>query len=186
MAGEVKTWRYGDVKVWRYSIPPINGQGWGIFLLDSTGMFAAVTDYGNCAFKWSHHGCKDFREFIAKIKPEKHNEYYIKKLFGGKDTFDGERTVKEIKRHILETRHMGDYSKEFARKEWELVEYYSDMCDVGFYNWCEQTNISDAHEFSNYDYSLNLKLFGSELLPRLAVLLREELNLANKNDDELQ
>ena len=175
-----------DIQIWRYSIPPVNGQGWGIFLLDSTGMFAAVTDYGNCAYKWTHHGCKDFREFIAKIKPEVRNEYYIQKLFGDKDTFDSERTIKGIKQHILEYRHMGDYSKEFARKEWELIEYYSDMCDVGFYNWYEQTNISDAHEFSIYDHSTSTKAFGSELLPRLAVVLREELNLVNKGDKDLR
>ncbi|ARF67055.1 hypothetical protein B7C51_19310 [Paenibacillus larvae subsp. pulvifaciens] len=48
----------------RYS--PIDGEGWGIFILDETGMFAAVTDYGNCAYKWPHSGCEDFRHFFAQ------------------------------------------------------------------------------------------------------------------------
>lgn len=161
--------------MWRYSIPPLNGQGWGIFILDSTGMFAAVTDYGNCAFKWTHHGCNDFREFIAKIQAGRQNDYYIKKLFGHRDVFDGEETLKEIKRHILTYRYENQYTKEYARKEWDLLGDYYDESEFGFGRWLEETNISDAYEFAVYDYSASAKAFGSELLPRLAEVIRKEL-----------
>ena len=164
-----------DVQIWRYSIPPLNGQGWGIFILDSTGMFAAVTDYGNCAFKWTHHGCNDFREFLAKVKPCRLNDYCIIKLFGSKNVFDSDETLKEIKRHILTYRYEDEYSKDFARKEWGLLEDYYDESEFGFGRWLEETSISDAYEFAVYDYSAGAKMFGSELLPRLAEVLREEL-----------
>lgn len=139
-------------------------------------MFTAVTDYGNCAYKWTHHGCSDFREFIAKLETGRQNDCYIKKLFGCKDIFDSERTIKDIKKHILENYRDGTYSKTEAREEWELIKEYEDgMTNVGFGMWYERTNISDAYEFAVYDYSTNVKAFGSELLPRLAEVLKHDI-----------
>ncbi|SFH21672.1 hypothetical protein SAMN05660649_04288 [Desulfotomaculum arcticum] len=168
-----------DIKFWRYSLPPIDSiEGWGIFLLDSTGMFAAVTDYGNYAFKWTHHGCKDFREFFIDIKHGSDNEYYIKKLFQGQEKeFDGENTIKSIKEHILYYRRDGSYSKEFAREEWDLIKEYEHnfISVIDFTRWHDETKIDEAHEFACYDYPSDIKAFGQKLLPRLADVLREEL-----------
>ncbi|OPX89429.1 MAG: hypothetical protein A4E53_01506 [Pelotomaculum sp. PtaB.Bin104] len=167
-----------NIKIWRYSIPPIKGQGWGIFLLDSTGMFAAVTDYGNYAFKWTYHGCKDFREFFSDIREGSVNEYYLKKLYQGrKMEFDGKGTMQLIKEHILQNRRDRSYTKEFAREEWDRIKDFEGEfdSDVQFSRWYDETEIEDAHEFYCSDYPADLKAFGKEILPRLAAVLREEL-----------
>jgi hypothetical protein len=85
-----------QIKFWRYYLPNIDGEGWGIFLLDSTGFFSAVTDYGNCAYR---NGTKDFREFMKGS-----SSYYINKLFGEGTEYQGDQTVEKIKRYIIELR----------------------------------------------------------------------------------
>lgn len=52
--------------VWQYDLPSEEGSGWGTFLLRSDGYFSCVTDYGNYAFRWLHHGEADFRLFWLK------------------------------------------------------------------------------------------------------------------------
>jgi len=162
-----------DIQFWRYSIPPTDSvEGWGIFLLDSTGMFAAVTDYGNYAFKWTHHGCKDFREFV--IKAHKSYDYILGKLIS--KVYSGKKTINHIKRHILEYRWERSYSKKFARKEWDLIKEIDDMDNViGFKEWYDSTHIEDAAEFYGEDWTPCAKAFAKKLMPRLAEVLKAEL-----------
>lgn len=162
-----------NIKIWRYSIPPIDRiEGWGIFLLDSTGMFAAVTDYGNYAFKWSHHGSNDFREFI--IKAHKSYGYILEKL--ASKVYSGKKTINHIKRHILEHRWERFYNKEFARKEWELIRDIEDMDNViGFKEWYDRTHIDDASEFYGEDWTPCAWAFATKLIPRLVEVLKDDL-----------
>lgn len=163
-----------EVTVWRYELPSIDGQGWGSFMLDSTGMFAAVTDYGNYSFRWGHHGERDFRKFIADAGLSQ--DYMLSKLApsGGRE-YKGDETAKNIKSAIIRRRWNRYLTEEQAREEWELVE----SCDLyfkeGFYEWYNQTTFEDAHEYSVYDYTIHEKAFAEELLPRLAALLQKEL-----------
>jgi len=68
------------VLVWRYALHPLPKGGWAKILLDSTGIFAAVSDWGNYAFVWSawKHGQEDFRTFVAEL--EKDPDYAAGKL----------------------------------------------------------------------------------------------------------
>lgn len=50
-------------KTWRYDFPSVNGEGWGTIILGSDGYFSVVSDYGNFAYRWSHHAHDDFRRF---------------------------------------------------------------------------------------------------------------------------
>jgi hypothetical protein len=160
-----------EIKMWRCAIPSIKGQGWGIFLLDSTGMFAAVTDYGNYAFKWTHHGCDDFREFVIDLKNSP--DYVLGKVSHGKE-YQGQKTNENIKNEILRARREGYLSEDQAKEEWELVgdelEYHE-----GFLDWYNQTSLCDAQEMSRYDYPPDEKAFAKILLPRLAQILEKEL-----------
>ncbi|MHB1418700.1 MAG: hypothetical protein ACYCX4_03810, partial [Bacillota bacterium] len=110
-----------DIQIWRYYIPSEDGlEGWGIFLLDSTGMFAAVTDYGNYAFRWAYHGEKDFRKFVIGLKNDP--GYLLGKVLPNGKVYDGEETIKNIKETIIDVRRDGSWSKEQARKEWDLLD----------------------------------------------------------------
>lgn len=162
-----------DIKIWRYSIPPSDSiEGWGIFLIDSTGMFAAVTDYGNYAYKWTHHGEKDFRQFI--VTAYKSHDYILGKL--ASEVYSGKKTVEGIKEHILEYRRDGSFTKEFARREWDLINEIEDMnSEHGFNEWYENTAINDASEFYETNWTPQAKAFAEKLMPRLAAVLREEL-----------
>ena len=163
-----------EVTVWRYELPSIKGQGWGSFMLDSTGMFAAVTDYGNYSFRWGQHGKRDFRKFIADAGLSQ--GYMLSKLApsGGRE-YQGGETAENIKSAIIRRRWNRYLTEEQAREEWELVE----SCDLeykeGFHEWYNQTTLADAHEYSVYDYALDEKAFAEELLPRLVEELRTEL-----------
>lgn len=168
--------KLSDIQFWRYSLPSVDGiEGWGIFLLDSTGMFSCVTDYGNYAFKWTHHGMSDFREFFVSDS----FDYYIKKLYlnnGGQLEFQSEETIENIKKNIIHSR-LNDYmSEETARREWDLLDSIDwDMGEIAKHDWYIQTDLCDAHEYFIYDYPANVKALRDNLLPRFSKLIRNEL-----------
>lgn len=165
-----------EIKFWRYALPSVDGvSGWGIFLMDSTGMFSCVTDYGNYAFKWTHHGMKDFREFFI----DRSFDYHVKKLFsetGGSKEFRPEETVERIKEYILEHRRDGYYTEEQARKEWDLVESVDwDVGEISKHEWYEQTSIQDGYEYFTYDYPARVKALRDKLFPRFSEMMKLEL-----------
>jgi hypothetical protein len=160
-----------DIKIWRYCIPTEDGlSGWGIFLLDSTGMFAAVTDYGNYAFKWSNWGPGDFRKFVIGLSPG----YLLGKV--AKVEHDGEATLKSVKEYILECRRDGEWSKEEAREEWDLLAECDGLDSIpACTRWYDATKISDAGEFMSEGYDMDARMFAEKLMPRLAEALKQEL-----------
>lgn len=166
------------VKFWRYSLPPQDGlSGWGIFLLDSTGMFAAVTDYGNYAYKWTHHGEDDFRNFVIDVAHSP--EYVVENLCQGRSKeYCGKKTFEVIKEYILEYQRNGTLTKETAKKEWALLhdEDYEELYyRENFHDWYQKTSIDCASEFSVYDYSNQAYSMAEKLLPRLAEVIKSEL-----------
>lgn len=167
-----------DVTVWRYELPPIEGEGWGSFMLDSTGMFAAVTDYGNYAYRWSHFGQRDFREFLAKASGS--HEYILEKVAPshGKE-YQGKETEKAIKERILEARRNGWLTQEEAKYEWWLLEQVDLTYKDGFHEWWLETKLPDAAEYAVYDFTATEKAFAYELMPRLAEILKKELEQEN-------
>jgi hypothetical protein len=165
-----------DIKIWRYYIPSERqGWGWGIFLLDSTGMFAAVTDYGNYAFKWSDWGPRDFREFVIGLV--KSPSYLLSKV--AKRIHDGEATLKSVQKHILDMRRDGEWSKEKARDEWDLLTECDGLDSIpACTRWYDSTEISDAEEFMCEDFDTDAGAFAERLMPRLAEALKQELGIA--------
>lgn len=163
-----------EVKIWRYYIPPVDSvEGWGVFILDSTGMFAAVTDYGNAAYKWPLHAEEDFRRFFAKGVS---GGYLLQKLFYEQKKYDNEATLQDVKEFIMVCRREGSYSREKAREEWELLSYYDDLDnDASFVRWYDNTSISDAGELYKMSYPASARAFVNKLIPRLSEAIREEL-----------
>ncbi len=160
---------------YKYLLPSENGEGWGEIIISSSGMFAAVTDYGNYAYLWTNHGCSDIREFVARLGNSP--DYLASKLEPIKK-YDGPLTVRAIKNRILEGRRGGEYSQEFAKKEWDLLTLYeSDILDgiFGLNEWMEDTGLGDAWECTVYSHSVDVRHFCKKLMPRLAELIRKEL-----------
>jgi hypothetical protein len=56
-----------EVKLYRYYLPSEKYEGWAEIVVGSNGFFAAVSDYGNYAFRWTHFGEGDFREFLLRL-----------------------------------------------------------------------------------------------------------------------
>lgn len=88
----------------------------------------------------------------------------------------GEKTAKEVRRHILEARRSGAWSKERARREWDLVGDHDDLSDiVSFTSWYDRTSIDEAWEFSVYEPPPRARAFIEKVFTRLQALLRAEL-----------
>ena len=157
----------------RYDLPSINGlEGWATIVLGADGFFAAVTDYGNYAYRWCATGEVDFRNFILRIG----GDYLLGKV-SSEDVYDDEATERLIKKHILEHRKEGWYSKERARKEWDhLVACgVADNGEIGFHQWYEGTEIGDAYEMRVDVYPRDASAFAEKTLPRLKDAIRAEL-----------
>jgi hypothetical protein len=157
----------------RYDLPTIDGlEGWGTIVLGADGFFAAVTDYGNYAYRWCHTGEPDFRRFVLKIG----GDYLLGKI-SRDDEYDGEATAKGIRSLILERRRENLWGKEQAREEWDLVE----SCDVehggdfGFHAWYLETKIGDASEMRCDRYPNDASAFAEKTMPRLRELIRAEI-----------
>ncbi|EGO63584.1 hypothetical protein [Acetonema longum] len=163
-----------EITMWRYHIPPEDGlSGWGTFILDSTGFFAAVTDFGNFAYRWTHHGRKDFREFIIELARDPY--YLLGKVRPSGEVYNGEKTLKSIWEHIREYRRCGWYTKEFAREEFNLIRECDDLdAEHDFYDWVRQTNIQDAYEHHQTAYRIDDLCFADGLMPRLAEAIKAE------------
>jgi hypothetical protein len=162
------------VTFWRYSLPPEDGHlgGWGIFILDSTGMFTAVTDYGNYAFRWTATGCSDFRCFF----PGTHGDYLLGKV--AQREYDGKATLANIRRYLNEAVESEAMTEERAAEERELLERLhldelETACD--FREWLEDTSITDAYELAVEDYTAEARCFAERLFPRLVEAITAQL-----------
>lgn len=170
------------VKTWRYYITKPE---WAEVLLTSSGMFAVVSDYGNYAYPWRHHGERDFREFVAGLAKDGD---YVAGKFSRRDVYQGRETLTAIKRHIIEARRIGSLDAGEVREMWdELDEFEIDGDAFGFSHWLRESDgaskIGDAFEFAVYDYPGDVKAFCQRILPRLAEVLRAELE-AERNAEK--
>jgi hypothetical protein len=160
----------------RYHLPSIRGQGgWAVIILGSDGMFSAISDYGHYGHYWGAHGCGDFREFFLQV--EREWDYFVAKLAGGAVEYDGEATVAEVKKYILEVRRDTSWSKKRARREWDLVKKHDELdSDYNFARWLEDTEIDEAYEYHQTRPSVDAVSFVKKTLVRLVPILQAELD----------
>lgn len=180
-----------ETKCWEYRIPSIKGEGWGIFLLSSSGMFSAVTDFGNYVYHFGHHGVDDFRKFFKK----NHEHYLMNKLC--KEVDDEEKTIQNIESRIesqfkkLKTKLKNNpkdvSSEDKERYEHELQTFEAlkeEWEEYGFeyatINWFLNTRLDYEHEYIfKKKYQASDIRFFKELYPRFWQVLQDDL----KNDE---
>lgn len=164
-----------------YRLPSVNGEGWAIITIGSDGTFTALSDYGDWSYAgWSHHGCKDIREFF--LRERRSDSYLVTKLCCGHPSllhvYDGEETVKGIKRAIIEARRCRAWSAKKARDEWNILDDYEVIENrEGFSRWYEHTQIDDAHEFCRSQPDPQCVAFVEKVLlsERFQAMLRDDL-----------
>lgn len=156
----------------RYSIPSEKGEGWGVFLIDNTGILTAITDYGNYGHWFSISG--DMRDFIIGCGD---SESYLMGKFGRKSEYDNDRTCDGIKQYILDSRRSGGLTKDKARNEWLLLCENNELYDYDdLMAWYGETTLDvDMSETVYYDFPSDVKAFVKNLIPRFAVMLTQEL-----------
>ena len=165
------------IKLWRYYLPSENGQGWAEIVLCSSGFFGAVSDWGNHSFAWRAFGDGDFREFVAGLDAG-YLEGKLGACSGHSDEFDAEKSLRAIRTHIIEARRGGALTKEQARKEFDLTKELEDEpSQIGATRWYDQTEIQDANELLRYSPPTDLVEFCKRVMPRLAAVLRAELEV---------
>lgn len=169
-----------DVQVWRYVVKPEDPwRAWGIFLLDSSGMFTVVSDNGNYAYKWSDWGPGDFREFLAGLDLS----YLCTKLAAGRNEYQGQATLSNIREDICQRRREKGLTQKKARHEWNLAEQVDTSHGESFAAWLSETELgSDSYEYGVYDLPQRLRFFYDRVFMRLVGILKQELD---KNDTEL-
>lgn len=159
-------------KHWRYYLPYEKGEGYAIIFIDSTGVFSAVSNFGNYGYIWGNTGKRSIKEFL--LESEKDWHYFAKKL-DPKGIVDWEATEKRILEHIKENRKEGNYTKEFADREVSLL-WNNPLNGWSFACWCQDTKLHDPHEFQVRRLSFQVELFVKTTMKRLCVILKKELS----------
>jgi len=175
-----------DVKLWRYSLPSIKGSGWAIFVLGSDGYFSSISDFGNYAYLWAHHGKKDFREFLLDV--ENHWDYFVNKLSPGRE-YDGEATKKAIHTRLHEMMENGEITIAEVEEEAELLELEYDIEDSveAFHQWAskqEKIDEYEAHALYEEKHPYMVERFVKEAMVRLVPLLKKDLECSTSSTEK--
>jgi hypothetical protein len=163
------------VEVWRYVVrESISGNPfmWGEFLIASSGMFSAVSDYGNYSYAWRAFGPRDFRRFLLSMKNSP--DYFMNK-FDPVEVVDWTRTEQQMKRTIIDLRRRDQIHRYKARELWDAVHSSDRPEDVAacleadeFYRWL----IDDV----KYRLSHQVEAFVKKLcIPCLLPMLERDL-----------
>lgn len=171
-------------KLFRYHLPNDESiEGWAHIIISNKGYFSAVSDYGNYAFYWSHHGMKDFRQFLVRI--HKSWDYVASKL--GSQEYSGEKTYNRVKEHILQERRAQRLSREEARREFSHLVEDCDHLDSprDFERWYMETKIEEAWEFYSEAYPASLQAFCKKTLKRLSEILEVDLRREGLLDESI-
>lgn len=155
----------------RYNIPSRQGEGWAVVFLDPRGIISTVSDYGDYGYWFGPSaGDGDIRRFLCQCD----DDYLVRKL-APQEVYDGAATKAAILKHIREHRREGNYTKDFARQEWDLATSEWADPENDFRSWYEETEIGDASEFWTGKHNPRAVAFCEYVMPRLREMLRAEL-----------
>lgn len=170
-----KTEREKAPTLWRYYLPSEKEEGWAIILIGSDGFFSAISDFGDYCYFWSHHGCKDVRQFFLNCVKEV--DYFAGKLSGGDREYDGDATYAGIAEYLEEMRKEKSWTKAKLDRERKLLEKHKDLkvCQDGFGRWLEETNIDDAYEYCVRCLPKRIVHFVQVTMARLVEVLKKDL-----------
>ena len=159
--------------LYRYALPNVNWEGWAVVLLTSNGMLAVASDFGNYVHHWPPEP-GDFRAFLLQCD----DGYLTRKLSGGHRVVDGQRTAQGIREQILHYRREGFYTREFARKEWDLCNSADFGSEWDLHDWYRETDLEDAYDLVSHDAPPQLVGFMEHVWPRFRAALQAELGEA--------
>lgn len=158
-----------------YSIQ--NEYEWGRVIIDPTrNMIFCYTGVGRYCYSWSHPG-KSFLEFLTNLN----FGYFMDKcLIHNSMEFKVEETIKSMKRHILEYRRDGAYTKEQAREMRDnLEEAVDESSETAFFYIIRDGAFSehccDWWEFGVKDYSQDCYEFWRVIWTPLMAYIKTEL-----------
>jgi hypothetical protein len=164
---------------WYYRLSSGPDKEWAEVVITSTGMFAAVSDWGNYAYAWRCTGCKDVREFFARIPVD--TDYFARKFAGSQREYDAEHTLKAVQEHIKELQENGDLTEETITEELDNLRYeYSNLENEFYFNsWVNDgdNRISEPWELYRCNLPTQIVQFCERILPRLAEKIQDELEL---------
>lgn len=167
------------VRMWHFQLrPKVKDHPfmWGEFVIVSTGMFAAVSDYGNYAYAWRSIGGADIRKFLLGMKDSPH--YFMNK-FDPEEIEDWDRSAKLMKDAIIKRRRRDpNYGRERARREWKGVccsdsaqELVTEHLDGEYYHFLlEYTRRRLSYQVEAFVKDLCIP----HLLPELEKSLKED------------
>ncbi|WP_144489422.1 hypothetical protein [Bacillus thuringiensis] len=164
--------------VYRYTVPSVDGEGWGVFLFDHSGVFTAVTDFGNFAHWFSLGRNESIEKCLISRRPDQ-----ILCKIAKEDVVDIEGTITYIKKNLLYDRREGCLTEDDARTEWKLIEElqvdleeYSN--EIAFQYWYDQTKIQFDDGYFQYKYPGAAVRFSNETFVRFQEKLKMELKEA--------
>lgn len=164
------------MRIWNYSIPSKRelGGGWASITIREDGFFAAVSDFGNYSYWWSHTGCDDVREFFLKAL----DWAYFAGKFKPERRVHPERSFQSMRQYIVTERRQGGLSKEQAREAISTIEIFE-----GDDDWEGYVREPDAYDLSPWEhavseYDSDVMSFTKLVMPQLAELIREDLKSA--------
>lgn len=108
-----------------YKIRHPSGLYWADITIDnhgSRGRIQVASDYGNYSNYWGACG-EGFKKFLTGI-----GIHYAADKFGADRWFDFEKTIKEFKRRIIETKEYRGISKDEAKILLNQVKYIQENC----------------------------------------------------------
>jgi hypothetical protein len=161
------------IRMWRYYLPNVNGEGWAEIILCSSGFFGAVSDYGDYAFAWRRpaRGDECIRRFMLDIGPD-----YVRGKIAPREEYDGARSVRAVRKCILDERRRERMTREEALREWWLIGQHGDLNrSEHFALWCQETQIADAYELARHAPDQDAAAFCENVLPRLKDAIRSEI-----------
>jgi hypothetical protein len=160
----------GSTQLRRYNVRTDKGRWLATIVIADDGYFSTVSDYGNYAYWWT--GAEmEFRAFLAKLDAD----YIIGKLKPGHE-YDGDETLKSVKKRICEDRRKLRIDCVKAREEWELLDEHSDLSDRdSFVLWMQETKLEDIWGISATMRDPQASMFAERVWPVFAAMLRAEL-----------
>ena len=163
-----------DKKTYRYIYRGEKGFGWFIVLIDETGFFSTVSDYGSYVYKWSAFE-GDFRRFLYRCD----SGYLIGKLNPHR-VADWEQTYKTVKQRIVEERRGGYIHKEQARDLMRLADKFcKEQSDFAFKDFLDEAGMIYSHvdwyEFYCQRPEPQVVGFVEKLFPMLVEMIKSEL-----------
>ncbi|PEW58499.1 hypothetical protein CN448_31425 [Bacillus cereus] len=163
------------MEISKYKIPSVNGEGWGVFLFDDTGIFTAITDFGNFSYWFETWKGESMKDFLSSRRPDQ-----ILCKIANEDVIDIDRTIEYIKENLLMDRRTMTFTEEEAREEWKLIQELQEDLDnfsndVAFQYWYEKTKIQFDDGFCRYKYPSAAVRFCNETFVRLQEKIRLEM-----------